>query len=156
MLFGVGVSCPILSSSVSVLYLSCSRSITSVWEERELICLLSFTCQYDVSFRRCFLFLWVLEMSCVILLWHSLRLLYNYYVIKLFEHIMLFTDIYDCEPNPCQNDATCFDGVNSYICICKPGYTGENCELGKFHNYPYCKHTYIVVLIINDIYIYTV
>ena len=34
MLFGVGVSCRILYSSVSYLYMSCSGSITSVWEER--------------------------------------------------------------------------------------------------------------------------
>ena len=34
MLFGVGVSLRILSSIVSYLYVSCSGSITSVWEER--------------------------------------------------------------------------------------------------------------------------
>ena len=33
MLFGVGVSCHILSSIVSYLYVSCSGSITSVGEE---------------------------------------------------------------------------------------------------------------------------
>ena len=32
-----------------------------------------------VSVRRGFLFLWVLGMGCVILLWHSLSLLYNYF-----------------------------------------------------------------------------
>ena len=42
---------------------------------RELICPLSFTCNYYVvSVRRGFLFLWVLGMGCVILLWHSLSL----------------------------------------------------------------------------------
>ena len=45
-----------------------SGSITLVGEEK--ICLLSFTCNYVVSVRRGFLFLWVLEMRCVILLWH--------------------------------------------------------------------------------------
>ena len=34
MLFGVGVSCRILCSIVSYLYVSCSGSITSVGEER--------------------------------------------------------------------------------------------------------------------------
>ena len=45
----------------------------------ELICLLSFTCNNVVSVWRCLLFLWVLWMSYVILLWHSLSLPYNYF-----------------------------------------------------------------------------
>ena len=49
MLFGVGVSCRIWYSIVSYLYVSYSESITSVGEERELICLLSFTCNYMVE-----------------------------------------------------------------------------------------------------------
>ena len=47
--------------------------------KRELICLLLFTCNYVVSVRRGFLFLWVLGMGYVILLWHSLGLPYNYF-----------------------------------------------------------------------------
>ena len=47
--------------------------------KRELICLLSFTCNYVVFVWRGFLFLWVLGMGCVILLWHSLSLSYNYF-----------------------------------------------------------------------------
>ena len=46
--------------------------------KRQLICLLLFTCNYVVSVWRGFLFLWVLGMGYVILLWHSLRLPYNY------------------------------------------------------------------------------
>ena len=46
---------------------------------RELICLLSFTCNYVVFVWRGFLFLWVLGMGYVILLWHSLSLPYNYF-----------------------------------------------------------------------------
>ena len=46
--------------------------------KRELICLLLFTCNYVVSVRRDFLFLWVLGMGYVILLLHSLSLPYNY------------------------------------------------------------------------------
>ena len=45
----------------------------------ELICLLLFTCNYVVSVKRDFLFLWVLGMGYVILLWHSLSLPYNYF-----------------------------------------------------------------------------
>ena len=47
--------------------------------KRELIGLLLFTCNYVVSVRRGFLFLWVLGMGYVIALWHSLSLPYNYF-----------------------------------------------------------------------------
>ena len=47
--------------------------------KRELICLLLFTCNYVVSVRIGFLFLWVLGMGYVILLWHSMSLPYNYF-----------------------------------------------------------------------------
>ena len=39
-----------------------------------------FTCNYVVSVRKGFLFLLVLEMVCVILLWHSLGLPYHYFL----------------------------------------------------------------------------
>ena len=47
--------------------------------KRELICLLSFPCNYVVFVWRGFPFLWVLGMGYVILLWHSLSLPYNYF-----------------------------------------------------------------------------
>ena len=58
-------------------YVSYSGSITvtSVGEERELVCQLSFSCGYVVSVRGGFLFHCVLGMGCVILLWHSMRIL---------------------------------------------------------------------------------
>ena len=46
----------------------------------ELVCLLLFTCNYVVSVWRGFLFLWVLRMSYVISLLHSLSLPYNYFI----------------------------------------------------------------------------
>ena len=54
--------------------------------KRELICLLSFTCNYVVFVWKGFLFLWVLGMGYVILLWHSLSLPYNYteYILDSF------------------------------------------------------------------------
>ena len=48
---------------VSYLFVRCKGPITSVGEERELICLLSFTCNYVVSLRRGFLFLLMLGMG---------------------------------------------------------------------------------------------
>ena len=44
------------------------------------MCLQSFNCNYVVSVRRGFLFIWVFGLGCVILLWHSLSLPYNYFV----------------------------------------------------------------------------
>ena len=40
-------------------------------------------------------------------------------------------DIDECVSQPCQNNATCIDGINSYTCDCKPGYTGTLCEPGN-------------------------
>ena len=34
----------------------------------------------------------------------------------------------DCASSPCQNGATCVDGVFSYICTCPSGWTGKNCD----------------------------
>ena len=42
-----------------------------------------------------------------------------------------FADIDECASTPCENDATCKDGVNSYTCECKDGFTGKNCEQSK-------------------------
>ena len=78
MLFGVGVSCRILYSSVSYLYVTDPLPRLG---KRELSCLLSFTCNYVVSVRRGFLFLCVLGMGCVILFWHSQGLPYKYFVL---------------------------------------------------------------------------
>ena len=41
------------------------------------------------------------------------------------------TNIDDCKQNdqPCENGATCIDGIVDYTCNCKPGYTGRNCTV---------------------------
>ena len=31
----------------------------------------------------------------------------------------------ECESSPCQNGGSCYDGENSYTCICIPGFTGN-------------------------------
>ena len=60
---------------------NCSKVFLNIFIKlpRELICLLSFTCNYEVFVWGGFLFLWVLGMGYVILLWHSLSLPYYYY-----------------------------------------------------------------------------
>ena len=72
--------------------------------KRELICLLSFTCNYVVFVWRGFLFLWVLGMGYVILLWHSLSLTYNYF------------DEFEIRPDPTSGfhgNRQGYDGKNS-------------------------------------------
>ena len=85
--FGVGVSCRILYSIVSYLCVSCSGSITWVREGRANLSAIVYS--FVVSVRRgCLFFLWVLGMGCVILLWHSMSLPYNYSVtFRMFVHI---------------------------------------------------------------------
>ncbi|KAM7374557.1 hypothetical protein PAMP_007205 [Pampus punctatissimus] len=34
-----------------------------------------------------------------------------------------------CTPSPCQNGGVCEDGVNTYVCWCKPNFSGKNCEI---------------------------
>ena len=65
-------------SILTYIWVSCSGLITSEGE-RELFFLLLFTCNYVVSVRRGFLFLWVLEIGSDNLLWHTLGLPFNYF-----------------------------------------------------------------------------
>ncbi|CAH1257012.1 FBLN7 [Branchiostoma lanceolatum] len=38
------------------------------------------------------------------------------------------TDVDECASHPCENGATCMDGVNGYTCTCAAGYVGDHCE----------------------------
>lgn len=40
-------------------------------------------------------------------------------------------DYDECSPDPCQNGATCVDGINDYTCTCLPGYSSKTCGVGK-------------------------
>lgn len=42
-----------------------------------------------------------------------------------------FSDIDDCVNHTCINGGSCVDGVNSYLCSCVKGYTGDRCEKGE-------------------------
>ena len=46
-------------------------------------------------------------------------------------HYFITLDTYECSSNPCQNGATCVDGINRYSCTCSPGYNGVHCEVGR-------------------------
>jgi hypothetical protein len=35
----------------------------------------------------------------------------------------------DCKSHVCLNGATCVDGLESYTCMCPPGFSGQYCEI---------------------------
>ena len=45
---------------------------------------------------------------------------------------MFVSDIDECASNPCQNEATCHNHINSYSCTCNSGFEGTNCEIGMY------------------------
>ena len=52
--------------------------------------------------------------------------------IHLSPSLWYLIDEDDCKTSPCQNGGTCVDGTNKYTCNCKAGFTGDNCETGKY------------------------
>ena len=48
---------------------------------------------------------------------------------ELLWYFLLFSFSDVCDPNPCQNEGNCSAGV----CACDNGYSGETCEIGKYH-----------------------
>ena len=51
-----------------------------------------------------------------------------------------YIDINECDSSPCQNSGICTDGVNSYSCACRSGYTGLQCQTSKFEfGFPTCE-----------------
>ena len=39
------------------------------------------------------------------------------------------TQINNCINNACANNATCVNGINTYICTCPTGYYGQYCQI---------------------------
>lgn len=39
-----------------------------------------------------------------------------------------------CRSNPCQNQGTCQNIIDSYKCVCSRSFTGAHCETGKEFN----------------------
>ena len=44
----------------------------------------------------------------------------------------LISDDDDCSPNPCLNEGSCTDGVNTYTCQCADGFSGSDCGTSKY------------------------
>ena len=41
------------------------------------------------------------------------------------------SDVNECDPDPCQNGASCRQGLATFECICPPGFQGTLCEEGN-------------------------
>ena len=53
-------------------------------------------------------------------------------ICKLFaQNLSHIVDINECSSEPCVY-GDCTDAVNDYTCSCDAGYTGKNCDIGKF------------------------
>uniref|UniRef100_A0A672FBD3 Coagulation factor IX n=1 Tax=Salarias fasciatus TaxID=181472 RepID=A0A672FBD3_SALFA len=48
---------------------------------------------------------------------------------KTMEFWAGYIDGDQCDPNPCQNNGNCVDGLSSYLCYCQPNFSGKNCEI---------------------------
>lgn len=46
----------------------------------------------------------------------------------LYKYIL---ETKECDSNPCNNDAKCKDLKDDYECICKPGFSGRNCDIER-------------------------
>ena len=115
--FGVGVSCGILYSFVCYLYVSGSGLIISVEEERAYLSVIVYLYLCGFCWKG-FLFLLVLGMGCVILLWHSPSLPYNYFQIQKLLHFKL-------------NDAGVYDVIEKINNILETNILVWNCLLSK-------------------------
>ena len=45
-----------------------------------------------------------------------------------FPFFLFFSEINNCEPNPCKNNFVCTDLIDDFMCSCQLGYTGKQCE----------------------------
>ena len=58
---------------------------------------------------------------------------------KCNDRFSTFSDVDECTNFPCSNGGTCTNTVGSYTCQCVTGYTGTNCEQGRYTNYAIVK-----------------
>lgn len=40
-------------------------------------------------------------------------------------------NINDCLDDPCGDHGSCFDGVDTFLCVCKDGYSGDRCTVAQ-------------------------
>ena len=65
---------------------------------------------------------------------------------------IIFLDIDECISNPCITNATCKDGINSYTCECKKGFTGDRttCTGNLITDYSLIKRNSTVLIVLLE------
>ncbi|XP_071947329.1 uncharacterized protein [Antedon mediterranea] len=48
------------------------------------------------------------------------------------ESVDIFKKMDACRSDPCENGATCVNGISDYKCLCRLGYRGKQCNKGDF------------------------
>ena len=74
-----------------------------------------------------------------------------YVIARYFLYtFLLFPDIDECSPDPCQNGATCVDGDNMFTCWCPLGYTGHTCGISTLRRAVpiFCLYSIVVLYIL--------
>ena len=51
--------------------------------------------------------------------------------VEICTVIVCGLDIGECVSVPCQNNGTCVDEINRFICICADGFFGDVCETSE-------------------------
>ena len=53
----------------------------------------------------------------------------------LFTYLLLL-DVNECSSNPCFYGGTCYDKFGGYVCACRKGFEGSNCQIGELYRLP--------------------
>jgi len=51
---------------------------------------------------------------------------FNFFYFPFIVGNMCEVNINECDPSPCQNIATCIDGLNNFTCVCASGFEGNS------------------------------
>ena len=51
---------------------------------------------------------------------------------KKFALLLIKLEINECESDPCINEGTCIDQIDSFMCDCVAGWTDDICQTGKY------------------------
>ena len=52
------------------------------------------------------------------------------YAREVILFVLFSLDVDECAGSPCKNGAKCSNIHGSYLCSCKAGFTGKNCDAG--------------------------
>ena len=67
--------------------------------------------------------------NCTLFLMKSIQITINS-VLFLTGSVLSLADINECASNPCLNNGTCVDKINSFHCTCPEGWIGKRCATG--------------------------